>query len=165
MMRGPGMRIDFDMRRIWRCPACGSERRAEGKITSLRCNCSSGPTMMKLIEPQRWRPPEQRPADPYMEFEVEEAAPEPPPKEDPGRKEISEEPTSPAELSGEATAETAVADAATAQATPTEAPSEDAEHSQSGGTPQPDRGKPNRKKRRGRSRRGRGRGRGTTTNQ
>jgi hypothetical protein len=52
-MKGPGMRIDLDVRRVWECPACGRRRRAEGSVTALKCVCQPDGVQMKLIEGRR----------------------------------------------------------------------------------------------------------------
>ncbi|MBX3440212.1 MAG: hypothetical protein KF861_22170, partial [Planctomycetaceae bacterium] len=49
-MKGPGMRVDFDVRRCWRCTTCGSERRTWGDQTAVCCAvCPDGP-LMTLVE-------------------------------------------------------------------------------------------------------------------
>ncbi len=58
-MRGPGYRNDLDVRRLWRCPSCGNERKLAGDVTTVACHCGSRPTLMELIEPQRRTPREQ----------------------------------------------------------------------------------------------------------
>jgi hypothetical protein len=55
-MRGPGFRNDLDVRRLWRCPSCGTERKIAGDVTTVACHCGSRPTLMELIEPQRRSP-------------------------------------------------------------------------------------------------------------
>lgn len=55
-MRGPGYRNDLDVRRLWRCPSCGNERRLAGDVTTVACHCGSRPTLMELIESQRRTP-------------------------------------------------------------------------------------------------------------
>lgn len=66
-MKGPGLRMTCDVRRIWRCPACGSEMPAAGDVTSLRCPCEKPNRVMQLIEPQRKPRPEPVPLDIYFE--------------------------------------------------------------------------------------------------
>ncbi|REJ70937.1 MAG: hypothetical protein DWQ34_23735 [Planctomycetota bacterium] len=164
-MRGPGMRLDYDMRRTWRCPACGSERKAGGRVTSLPCRCSGDEVWMKLIEVRRWRPPDPKPIDPYVDFEFseEEAAPEPKPApivtppEEPQDNVVAPSPAS------ESPAESEAVEPSPAVET-NETPPEQSPVSTSGETAQePDSGKRNRKKRRGRSRRGRSKGRGDSS--
>ena len=52
-MKGPGSRIDLDVRRVWRCPVCGRRAKAEGGVTSKRCFCTPEGTWMKLVEERR----------------------------------------------------------------------------------------------------------------
>ena len=47
-MKGPGFRRDLDIRRLWRCPACGRERRLSGDHTSLRCHCQPDGVWMNI---------------------------------------------------------------------------------------------------------------------
>lgn len=56
-MRGPGVRLDLDVRRVWRCPACQRERRLAGDHTAVRCSCPAGAWMQIVSE----RVPIQRP--------------------------------------------------------------------------------------------------------
>ena len=51
-MRGAGLRLNVDVRRHWRCPACGAERRLPATVTSVRCVCSGNPHL-QLVEGQR----------------------------------------------------------------------------------------------------------------
>ena len=52
-MKGPGMRIELDVSRIWRCPACGRTVGTRGTETARRCFCSGTETWMDLVEPIR----------------------------------------------------------------------------------------------------------------
>lgn len=52
-MKGPGVRIDLDVRRSWRCPKCGRVAKFLGDVVSLRCNCSSEQVLMQLTDQQR----------------------------------------------------------------------------------------------------------------
>jgi hypothetical protein len=65
-MKGPGMRLDLDVRRVWRCPACGRETRSEGQVVMRLCGCTKEGVAMRLVELPRPKPtvrlPE--PADP-----------------------------------------------------------------------------------------------------
>jgi hypothetical protein len=46
-MRGPGYRLDLDVRRTWTCPQCGAVRKAMGEVTSLECvTCNPGRLMV-----------------------------------------------------------------------------------------------------------------------
>ncbi len=49
-MRGPGVRLDLDVRRVWRCPQCQRERRLAGDITAVRCPCGTGAWMQIVAE-------------------------------------------------------------------------------------------------------------------
>jgi hypothetical protein len=51
-MRGPGYRLDLDVRRVWRCPRCGKERRLGGEVTAVTCICGQS---MNLVEERRPR--------------------------------------------------------------------------------------------------------------
>jgi hypothetical protein len=55
-MKGPGMRLDLDVRRVWRCPACGRESRAEGQVVGRVCNCTKEGVAMRLVELPRPKP-------------------------------------------------------------------------------------------------------------
>ena len=68
LMRGPGYKLALDARRLWRCPACGYERRADGRATTLRCRCTVGPFMQLVSEP-RFARKQNRPLDPYVSAE------------------------------------------------------------------------------------------------
>ncbi len=52
-MKGPGLRIDVDVRRAWRCPVCGQGQRLTMDITAPRCPCVRDGVPMKLAEGQR----------------------------------------------------------------------------------------------------------------
>lgn len=51
-MRGPGIRLDLDVRRVWRCPQCGKQRRVGGEVTTVTCTCGKP---MQLVEEGRRR--------------------------------------------------------------------------------------------------------------
>ncbi|HWL07824.1 MAG TPA: hypothetical protein VNQ76_05450 [Planctomicrobium sp.] len=59
-MRGPSVRLKYDVRRRWKCPQCGAERLVPATETTVRCTCSGSSSQtntavqMKLIEPQRY---------------------------------------------------------------------------------------------------------------
>jgi hypothetical protein len=67
-MKGPGMRLDLDVRRVWRCPSCGRETRSEGQAVSRVCGCTKEGVAMQLVERPRPKPtirlPESPAADP-----------------------------------------------------------------------------------------------------
>ena len=52
-MKGPGLRIEIDVRRAWRCPVCGQGARLTMDITAPRCPCVRDGVPMKLAEGQR----------------------------------------------------------------------------------------------------------------
>ena len=52
-MKGPGIRLDLEVRREWECPHCGKRRRATGDVVALRCGCTRDKESMKLLEGQR----------------------------------------------------------------------------------------------------------------
>ena len=69
-MKGPGVRSDQDVRRLWRCPLCDKVTRTGGQITSVVCNCNGQRTWMRLEKtPQRPRyvppPRELEPVEDY----------------------------------------------------------------------------------------------------
>ena len=68
-MRGPGLRLDLDVRRRWRCPLCGVERRTEGDVTQIRCVCTSDGVLMQLASVARPPRPQPKPHDPYMDVD------------------------------------------------------------------------------------------------
>lgn len=67
-MRGPGLRLKYDVRRLWQCPECGYERHAPATEVTVRCHCNEQDPWMKLVEPQRQIRPAARPLDPYVEI-------------------------------------------------------------------------------------------------
>ena len=52
-MKGPGLRIDVDVRRAWLCPVCRQGQRLTMDITAPRCLCVRDGVPMKLAEGQR----------------------------------------------------------------------------------------------------------------
>jgi hypothetical protein len=48
-MKGPGYKLSHDVRRTWKCPACGRERKLPGDTTSLVCNCRDEGTFMAIV--------------------------------------------------------------------------------------------------------------------
>ena len=70
LMRGAGLRLNNDVRRIWRCAACGAERKIGAQVTAVNCQCAGRPAM-KLIETMRHERPLKELAATYMEFEFE----------------------------------------------------------------------------------------------
>jgi hypothetical protein len=69
-MRGAGLRLDNDVRRVWRCAACGAERKVGAQVTTVRCQCAGRPAM-KLVEAMRRERPLKEPTSPYLEFVFE----------------------------------------------------------------------------------------------
>ena len=68
-MRGPGYKLTLDVRRLWRCPACGYERRCNGRLTTVRCRCSNG-VFMQLVSEPRFERKMNQPVDPYVDAEA-----------------------------------------------------------------------------------------------
>ncbi len=48
-MKGPGYKLSHDVRRTWRCAACGFERKLVGDVTSLVCHCRPEGTFMSIV--------------------------------------------------------------------------------------------------------------------
>lgn len=69
-MRGAGLRLDNDVRRVWQCAVCGAERKVGAQVTTVRCQCAGRPAM-KLIEAMRRERPLKEPTSPYLEFVFE----------------------------------------------------------------------------------------------
>lgn len=74
-IKGPRLKTDLDVRRVWRCPACGYERRALGDQTALRCRCGDKP-FMKLVSEHRFHRRPNQPINVYVDCD-ELAPPEP----------------------------------------------------------------------------------------
>ncbi len=55
-MKGPGMRLDLDVRRVWECPECHRQMRSEGNATSRICGCTREGVAMRLVELPRPKP-------------------------------------------------------------------------------------------------------------
>lgn len=62
-MRGPGYKLTGDVRRTWRCPLCGCERKLQGNVTSLLCGCRDDAWMQIVSEHILVPRPLQRPSD------------------------------------------------------------------------------------------------------
>jgi len=73
-MRGPGLRIQYDTRRLWQCPECQYERHVPGRLTSMQCHCQKPGPFMKLMEEQRITRPPGEERNLYVEFTEEELA-------------------------------------------------------------------------------------------
>ena len=79
-MRGPGYKLSGDVRRTWRCPSCGCERKLSGEITTLICGCKEGAWMQISAERTMVPRPLQRPSDVErhpIDFGIEPNAPAP----------------------------------------------------------------------------------------
>ena len=75
-MKGPGLRIDLDVRRVWRCAKCGRTTRTAGQVTAQRCGCGDDSQWMRLEPPVKrepWRAPPREPL-PEEEAPVEPSA-------------------------------------------------------------------------------------------
>ena len=55
-MKGPGMRLDLDVRRVWECPECHRQLRSDGQATARVCGCTREGVPMRLIELPRPKP-------------------------------------------------------------------------------------------------------------
>ncbi|MBS0265775.1 MAG: hypothetical protein JSS02_27840 [Planctomycetes bacterium] len=69
-MKGPGLRIDLDVRRTWRCAKCGKTLRTVGAVTAQRCGCADDATWMRLeqfVPRPRYVPPHREPLPEYGE--------------------------------------------------------------------------------------------------
>lgn len=73
-MRGPGLRIQCDVRRLWECPRCHYQRRAPATETVVRCHCIKEEPCMRLVEGVRRVRPEPQPLDHFLEFDPAELA-------------------------------------------------------------------------------------------
>ena len=63
-MKGPGYKLSHDVRRTWRCSACGAERKLVGDVTTLVCNCRPEGTFMSIVAERTVAPrPLQRPSE------------------------------------------------------------------------------------------------------
>lgn len=47
-MKGPGLRIEMDVRQVWRCPRCGGVALLPGHVVAHRCSCCDDAVWMKL---------------------------------------------------------------------------------------------------------------------
>ncbi|MFO0919088.1 MAG: hypothetical protein U0872_12335 [Planctomycetaceae bacterium] len=52
-MRGPGLKLDLDVRRLWTCPVCHQQRRLPGDHASPLCPCRDGGVLMQLTADSR----------------------------------------------------------------------------------------------------------------
>jgi len=63
-VKGPGLRIDLDVRRVWRCPKCGRTVRTPAHVVSQRCGCSEQGQWMRLEPPVKREPFRAPPREP-----------------------------------------------------------------------------------------------------
>jgi hypothetical protein len=73
-MKGPGMRLDLDVRRVWECPECHRQLRSEGQATARLCNCTREGVSMRLVELPRPKPTVRVPEPSGSEGEESELA-------------------------------------------------------------------------------------------
>jgi hypothetical protein len=71
-VKGPGLRIDLDVRRIWRCAKCGKTVRTAVQVVAQRCGCADAPwmTLQPPVKREPFRPPVREPL-PEIEAESE----------------------------------------------------------------------------------------------
>ncbi|QDU38150.1 hypothetical protein Mal4_24730 [Maioricimonas rarisocia] len=159
-MKGPGLRLDLEVRRLWRCPTCGVERRVPARQVTVTCGCTDSGTFMQLIEPKRAVRAEPPPLDPFLDIELEPSERRQRPPEVETVSETVEAPPEPAiKVPGELVTpppEAASTEVAKPKETSPSEPRKSEETRNSGSPPTED--SPEKKKSRGR-RRGRG-GRG-----
>jgi hypothetical protein len=73
-MKGPGVRLDLDVRRVWRCPACGRETRSEGQVVLRLCGCTKEGIAMRLMELPRPMPTVRVPQPPSADADIPQLA-------------------------------------------------------------------------------------------
>lgn len=55
-MKGPEGRIQQDVRRLWKCPECGTQIKMAGNVVQKICRCQKEGHQMKLVsEPTQSR--------------------------------------------------------------------------------------------------------------
>ena len=74
-MKGPGLRLELDVRRIWRCSKCGRTVRTQGQVTAQRCSCTSDPVQWMNLELAAKKEPFRAPVREHLPeaWEVEES--------------------------------------------------------------------------------------------
>jgi hypothetical protein len=77
-MRGPGMRLGLDVRRLWRCPQCAAERKLPADVTSVRCSACSNAPFMQIVEPPRHPRPTPKPLNPFLTIDPDTPDPDDP---------------------------------------------------------------------------------------
>jgi hypothetical protein len=70
-MRGPGMRLGLDVRRLWQCPQCGAQRKLPADVTSVRCSACSVAPFMQIVEPPRRPRPAPKPLNPFLTIDLD----------------------------------------------------------------------------------------------
>ncbi len=72
-IKGPGLRLDCDVRRVWECPKCGRRLKLHAWIVTRRCPCEKLAAWMRLIEvPRNPRPAPQFFVATPIDFDVAE---------------------------------------------------------------------------------------------
>jgi hypothetical protein len=56
VVKGPGLRIGLDVRRVWRCAKCGRTVRTAVQVVAQRCGCSEAGNWMVLQPPVKREP-------------------------------------------------------------------------------------------------------------
>ncbi|MEZ6056269.1 MAG: hypothetical protein R3C01_06150 [Planctomycetaceae bacterium] len=64
-MKGPGLKYEMEVRRLWRCSKCGAERRLSGNTTSVPCRCAAD-KFMQLVDEPKFNRPTNREVDVYV---------------------------------------------------------------------------------------------------
>ncbi|QDT93052.1 hypothetical protein [Gimesia algae] len=54
-MKGPGLKLDLDVRRLWKCPQTGQTIRLSGDVTAKSVEVDGKTVFMQLVEEQRSR--------------------------------------------------------------------------------------------------------------
>ncbi|QDT44516.1 hypothetical protein Pan241w_46270 [Gimesia alba] len=52
-MKGPGLKLDLDVRRLWKCPQTGETIRLSGDVTTKSTQMNGETVFMKLVEEKR----------------------------------------------------------------------------------------------------------------
>lgn len=52
-MKGPGLKLDLDVRRLWKCPKTGETIRLSGKVVSKTMQVEGEEVFMQLVEEKR----------------------------------------------------------------------------------------------------------------
>ena len=54
-MKGPGLKLDLDVRRLWKCPQTGQTIRLSGNVVAKSVEVDGKTVFMQLVEEQRSR--------------------------------------------------------------------------------------------------------------